>query len=242
MNIRLNNQFEITGFKLLNYFTSSYPGFEFASAIGDFNKDGYNDFLLNSLSTVYIIYGGPTHPQFIGFDLNDPKLPWCTAMQSSYLGAPAGDWNGDGYQDVFLIAQIDDNPVSSASVIVLYGQANVPSFDFLTQNYPPISGVEIQLNPTELRWVGSVGDINGDGAPDFGFRLTDKLVMIYGKPYVEPQTTITSEVLGVVIGFASLIVIGGFVIFWMKWKRKGCFKVKVPDWISSEMSISTGYR
>jgi uncharacterized protein (TIGR03382 family) len=139
------------------------------SGAGDVNSDGYDDVVVGASlddgadsGSAYVYYGSAT-----GIDLaTEDKLNASDGEVSDYYGrsvSGAGDLNGDGYGDVVVGANgDDDNGESSGSVYVYYGSAtgiDANSEEKLTAS----DGAASDVYGTG---VASAGDVNGDGYDD----------------------------------------------------------------------------
>jgi hypothetical protein len=106
-----------------------------------------------------------------------------TTQESARLGtgvSKAGDFNGDGRDDVMMSAYLYDyNEVPNSGLVVMwYGReeglhntASVEDYDWM--NAPPYGG-------SAFGWVlSNAGDVNGDGADD----------IIVGAPYHDGDLT-----------------------------------------------------
>jgi hypothetical protein len=154
------------------------------SGAGDFNGDGYRDIILgvasyNTSGVSYLIFGGPT--------LSTVQIPFMNAKQGititgvqfgqyvSYSGfsvSTAGDFNGDGFDDVIIGAPYADSLAGISYVI--YGSANCT--DIMLVNIPFSQGLTIfgggKYSPYNLNGdrsgysVGCAGDFNNDGFSD----------------------------------------------------------------------------
>lgn len=111
----------------------------------------------------------------IGTLLRDRRV--ITATSDGYRN-PAGllpsDFNGDGFADTIIAAPNGSDPALSGIVYILYGQAagiNPPGMDNCV--YPACTEIENPADEagTDLFGFGRsyavLGDVNGDGLPDF---------------------------------------------------------------------------
>ena len=130
--------------------------------VGDINKDGYDDFAINSpynwtngLGYVYLFWGGDT----ISFNRCDTLRGYIGGDQFGTSAANIGDINKDGFDDIAVGAPAPD--VDTAKVYIYY-------FKDKMNNKPD----------TVLKGgsVFNVGDINGDGFSDF---ITSYPIKIY---------------------------------------------------------------
>jgi len=135
-------------------------GFSVASA-GDFNGDGYPDIIVGARGAMasgkaFIYYGGPS------LDAT-PDFTLIGEITGSWFGnsvAPAGDVNGDGFDDVIVGAPMYGTSVSQV------GRAYV----FFGGSSPDAVPDKVFTGPAandQVGWVvGSAGDMNGDGYAD----------------------------------------------------------------------------
>jgi hypothetical protein len=160
--------------------SSIYTGFS-VTAVGDVNGDGKPDFLIGSdgdnsnTGAAYLVYGGPwlsdstfllsslngtTGVKILGVSVND---------YTAWSLSSAGDVNGDGKSD-FLIGVRGANNFVGAAYLIYGGGVwlNTPTFSLANIN--GVNGVKF-LGFTTYNQVGValslVGDVNGDGRPDF---------------------------------------------------------------------------
>lgn len=153
-------------------------------AAGDFNGDGIADFLIGSpgsnytggsSGSVFIVFGTgsglpATYSPVVGSDVARIDGSWT----QGYLGASVaslGDINGDGRDD-FIVAQpsIVRNGQTWGSAYVIYGQETFADTLYLDLTWiPPELGFRIDMAQPSQGFisVASVGDVNGDGVPDF---------------------------------------------------------------------------
>jgi len=133
------------------------------SPAGDFNADGYGDFLVGARTDptggtnagrAFLYYGGPT------IDLV-PDLTF-TGGPLDMLGysvADAGDLNGDGYDDIAIGAPRCSAVANEAGrVLVYFGGKNPDGVPDVVLNG--------SCNERFGSWVDGMGDFNGDGFDD----------------------------------------------------------------------------
>ena len=145
---------------------NSYFGFSVASA-GDVNGDGYGDVIVGADTftngqtnegRAFVYHGSAT-------GLSATASWTAESDQASatfgHFVAAAGDVNGDGYGDVIVGAYHFDNGQSNEGrVYVYHGSATGLSTT-------PAWTAEGEQASAELgTWVGSAGDVNGDGYAD----------------------------------------------------------------------------
>ncbi|MEN0067313.1 MAG: integrin alpha [Myxococcota bacterium] len=137
---------------------------------GDVNGDGIDDLLVaapfrsSSTGAAYLVYGGPTLTGSV--DLSDAAARFVGAATGDRLGnvAGAGDFDGDGFDDILLSAQDSDaGGDGSGAAYVVYGGG------FLTGTLNLVNAdLEIvgENAGDEVQAVSSAGDVNGDGIDD----------------------------------------------------------------------------
>jgi hypothetical protein len=188
-----------TGFVLNGITAGDFSGYSVSSA-GDFNGDGYDDILIGAYKSdpngisdageTYLVYGGTAIGSSgifelsslsgtNGFVLNGIADDW-----SGYSVSSAGDFNGDGYDDILIGAmQGDQNGVSGAGeTYLVYGGTSVDGSSGIFE-LSSLSGTNgFVLNGVDADdhsgWsVSSAGDFNGDGYDD----------MLIGVPVADPN-------------------------------------------------------
>jgi hypothetical protein len=141
---------------------SGWFGVSVASA-GDFNGDGYPDFVIGAQQAGYegkafIYYGGPSLDATPDFTLTGESTGSLTAFGASV--ASAGDVNGDGFDDVIVGAPwYGSSGNKPGRAYVFFGGA---APDAVPDRVFTGVGFYDQLGSV----VGSAGDMNGDGHPD----------------------------------------------------------------------------
>ncbi|MCY2973176.1 MAG: Ig-like domain-containing protein, partial [Planctomycetota bacterium] len=158
-----------------------------ASSAGDINGDGFDDLIIgatragaenNSKSFAgesYVIFGAAILPATIDLAiLGSAGITIFGADAGDGSGFPvrnAGDVNGDGFGDlVFGAAESDGaaNGIPNAGEsYVIFGAASLPTIIDLANL--GTAGITIfGIDPDDLSgiWVGSAGDVNGDGFDD----------------------------------------------------------------------------
>jgi hypothetical protein len=168
------------GFRIPGLVANDQLGYSVSGA-GDVNGDGLDDLIVGArgsdrggwtTGSAYVVFGraGPLPPQ-IDLAALDGKTGFRVdgAIWSGQLGravAAAGDFNGDGFDDVVIGAPVYGY---SGSAFVVFGKtgpfAPVISVIALTGQ----AGVRIDAASSgdQLGWsVAGVGDVNGDGFDD----------------------------------------------------------------------------
>jgi hypothetical protein len=159
--------FRITGATMSNQLGWS------VSSAGDFNHDGYDDFLIGSrASTVFVLLGHTSTAAFPNIDLASftAGIGGFTVSGDGNLGWNVGggvDINKDGVDDIVIVA-----PGASpyGVIYVLYGRSQLQWANInVLSGLPRVSGFRILVPAASLSgaWsVGLVGDFDGDGVGD----------------------------------------------------------------------------
>jgi hypothetical protein len=159
--------FRITGATMSNQLGWS------VSSAGDFNHDGYDDFLIGSrASTVFVLLGHTSTAAFPNIDLASftAGIGGFTVSGDGNLGWNVGggvDINKDGVDDIVIVA-----PGASpyGVIYVLYGRSQLQWANInILSGLPSVSGFRILVPAASLSgaWsVGLVGDFDGDGVGD----------------------------------------------------------------------------
>jgi len=135
-------------------------GFSVASA-GDFNGDGYADIIVGARGAApsgraFIYYGGPSLDE-------TPDVTLIGETTASWFGnsvAPAGDVNGDGFDDVIVGAPMYGPSVSQVGRAYVFYGGSAP--DAIPDKVFTGAAANDQVG-----WmVGGAGDMNGDGHSD----------------------------------------------------------------------------
>ena len=170
-----------------------YSGRHVASA-GDFNGDGFQDFLIGSHSgnypgagadKTYVVFGhgGSFSPALDASSLDGTNgFVLLAPFSSGDVGrsaASAGDVNDDGFDDLII-------DTSSGTAYVVFGQAT-SSASFDLGNINGVNGFRVAAGASES--VSGAGDVNGDGFADLivgvpqysSFTTAGAGYVIYGK-------------------------------------------------------------
>lgn len=137
-------------------------GSSVASA-GDMNKDGYDDVIVGAptAETGWGVFAGKAYIYFGGSDMDTTAdvviegKGWHHMLGDAV--SPAGDLNGDGYDDVIVAAPHDDYD-ARGRVYIFFGGENV-------DNNPDVY-IEGQDGDLCGYSVAGTGDLNGDGFDD----------------------------------------------------------------------------
>jgi hypothetical protein len=165
--------------------------FGHALAAGDVNGDGVRDLIVGaprsaapgrtSAGRVQVFYGRADFPAFLDLDAHAPDLEVLGIDAGDQLGTgvAAGDFNGDGIDDLLLGAQFSDQQYrgDSGEAYVIYGN----------RAFPPGLVRDLAVTPADVTFWGRVqgdqmgqavaaGDVNGDGRAD----------VVLGAPWAHP--------------------------------------------------------
>ncbi|MEN0067307.1 MAG: hypothetical protein AAGA48_34570 [Myxococcota bacterium] len=157
---------------------------------GDVNGDGIDDLLVatrdrsNDAGEVYLVYGDPTLTGSV--DLSDATAHFVGGGPTDRLGnaAGAGDFDGDGFDDILLSADGSDaGGDNSGAAYVVYGGGFLAGTLNVADADLEIVGENAD---DDVRAVSSAGDVNGDGIDDLliGARENDEGGSNAGAAYV----------------------------------------------------------
>ncbi|MBI2122525.1 MAG: FG-GAP repeat protein, partial [Candidatus Sungbacteria bacterium] len=143
---------------------SDRQGFSVASA-GDVNGDGYDDVIVGAngndgngvgSGAAFVYFGGASMDNAIDINLTGVAA----SDQQGVSVAPAGDVNGDGYDDVIVGANLNDgNGASSGAAFVYFGGASM-------DNAIDVNLTGVAAGDQQGISVAPAGDVNGDGYDD----------------------------------------------------------------------------
>ena len=160
------------------------------SSAGDVNGDGYDDLIIGahragpngqSSGESYVVYGGASAPGTEGVlalsmlnGINGFILNGIDAGDYSYTSmSPAGDVNGDGYDDLIVTALGGDpgGRSEAGETYLVYGGASAPGTDGVLElstldgsNGFTLNGIDAEDRSGTS--VSLAGDVNGDGYDD----------------------------------------------------------------------------
>lgn len=156
------------------------------SGAGDFNGDGFDDVIIGAFGAApngvagagacYLVFGRSGGFAAAELDLsaldgtNGFRINGEAANDHLFSAATAGDFNGDGIEDVMVSAYAaDPNGTRSGATYVLFGRTGSFGAEFNLSTLDGTNGFQLsgQSSGDDLgRELRSAGDVNGDGFDD----------------------------------------------------------------------------
>ena len=171
--------------------------------VGDLNGDALDDIVVETHEgPVYVVFGRASSDVVELAELTAAEGVVISAELSTYedLNAtPAGDINGDGFDDVLLISSGYGGPVH-----VVFGGPGIASVDL--EDLAPTAGRRLYSFFDDASWIEALGDVNGDGFDDLavvhGHCCALQIDVIYGgaDPKEVTAADLAAEVGGFIIG------------------------------------------
>ncbi len=147
------------------------------SYAGDFNGDGYDDFLLGAqlndqgepdAGKAYLVFGSPA--RFLGeFDLTQADGRFTGEQAEDYAGATiarAGDVDGDGLEDILVGAWGNDEAGGATGKTYLIHGSTSPPGEVMLETVPSAFTGE-GAGDASGYCLCALGDLDGDGYDDF---------------------------------------------------------------------------
>ncbi|MBS0351114.1 MAG: FG-GAP repeat protein, partial [Proteobacteria bacterium] len=184
--IRLASLNGTNGFKLNGENNNDHSGVS-VNRIGDFNKDGYDDFIIgapkylggNGKGRSYVIFGNfsignktaislSVLDGFNGFKLDGESK--ADSAASNTMVSDIGDINGDGYADLIIGADYYPAGGGVGRSYVVFGHSEIIEEGiFNLSSLNGVNGFKLDgenINDLSGRAVSGAGDLNGDGVSD----------------------------------------------------------------------------
>ena len=177
-----------------------YAGYAIAGG-GDVNGDGYDDFIIGSAGyttripsysgRAYMVFGRPNADWGKSFSLPDHSdviFSGVKANDQAGVGVSIlGDLNGDGYDDLIVGSPLEDSAGENAGKVYLFlGRPNWPKNVSLSSADASFVGPHAHKGTGYC--VSRLGDVNGDGIPDFiigSYNDPGEIYLIFGRRNVQ---------------------------------------------------------
>lgn len=183
-------------------------GWSVANA-GDVNDDKIDDIIIGALGSdeggsgagaVCLVLGGSSLTKESGNISTATQFTGDAGDLVGYAVSGAGDFDGDGYDDMLIAAYCDDEHGScSGSTYLFYGSATI---DSKPGDLSSLASARKMRGEDEKDYAGhslaGVGDVNGDGTDDFvvGAPGTNAIYFINGKSSYIEQLSIATKFSG----------------------------------------------